>query len=345
MGLGASGWRNVRMSHMPEAIDLFSGAGGLSLGLQAAKWKLRGAVEFDRDAMATHEANFTGLDQIGSDIRDVDFSAFDDIDLIAGGPPCQPFSVSGKRMGAFDVRDMVPEFVRSVREARPRAFMMENVAGLKAARFEGYLERQIEQLAGLGYNVRSAVLTAADFGVAQNRRRLFLVGIRKDKQRNEFEFPEPTHGPDRSVGYVTVREALKGTPKDLPNNAKVVFCKNPVLRSSPYAGMMFNGKGRPLNLDGVSHTIPASAGGNRTHIFDPLGVVPAYHRDLIRGGKPRAGELSEVRRITVRESARLQSFPDDFEFTGRQSSRYSQVGNAVPPLLAAAVAAQIANAI
>jgi DNA (cytosine-5)-methyltransferase 1 len=328
-----------------DAIDIFSGAGGLSLGLKDAGWNVQAAIEFDRTAIQTHEENFGGVRHISDDVRNLRFDQFRDIDLVAGGPPCQPFSVSGKRLGTFDVRDMVPEFVRAVKEARPKAFLMENVAGLKAAKFNSYLETRISELYCLGYSVFSRVLTASDYGVAQNRKRLFLVGIRGDAQQNMFAFPEPTHGPSGREPYRTVRETLADVPQDTPNNAKVVFCKNPVLRSSPFAGMMFNGKGRPLNYDGLAHTIPASAGGNRTHILDPLGATVAYHAELIAGKKPRVGQLEGVRRLTVRESARLQSFPDDFKFTGRQSSRYSQVGNAVPPKLAFAVADQIRRAL
>jgi DNA (cytosine-5)-methyltransferase 1 len=240
---------------------------------------------------------------------------------------------------------MVPEFVRVVDQARPKAFLMENVAGLTSAKFNAYLEERVRELYDLGYVVFSRVLTASDYGVAQNRQRLFLVGIRADAQRQIFAYPEPTHGLATGKKYVTVRQALKGTPSDTPNNARVVYCKNPILRASPFAGMMFNGKGRPLDHDGVAHTIPASAGGNRTHIVDPLGVIKEYHAELRAGKPPRKGELTEVRRLTVRESARLQSFPDSFEFTGPQSSRYSQVGNAVPPQLARVVAESVARAI
>ena len=322
------------------AIDLFAGAGGLSLGLKAAGWEVAAAIEFDEQAVETHRRNFSGVEHLACDVRAIDFKRFAGIDLIAGGPPCQPFSVSGKRLGATDLRDMVPEFVRAVREARPRAFLMENVAGLAAERFNGYLLGQVSTLHALGYAVFSKVLTAADFGVAQNRRRLFLIGIRADQRGGAFTYPAATHGlPD--LPHVTVQQALQNVPVDVPNRAKVVFCKNPVLRRSPFAGMMFNGKGRPLNSQGLGHTVPASAGGNRTHILDPDGLIKQYHAHLLAGRAPRTGELTGVRRLTVRESARLQSFPDDFAFSGRQSSRYSQVGNAVPPLLAEAVAQSV----
>lgn len=330
---------------MLTAVDLFAGAGGLSLGLRQAGWKVAAAIEYDDQAMATHRANFTGVEHHRCDVRSIDFGRFQGIDLIAGGPPCQPFSVSGKRMGSEDVRDMVPEFVRAVREARPRAFLMENVPGLAMARFDDYLLSHTSELHLLGYTVFKKVLCAADFGVAQNRRRLFLVGVRSDQTGLPFEFPAATYGPSTRRGFRTVTEALQGTPADVPNRAKVVFCKNPVLRRSPFAGMMFNGKGRPLDGNGLGHTVPASAGGNRTHILDPLGLIPEYHAHLIAGKKPRTGQLEEVRRLTVRESARLQSFPDTFEFLGRQSSRYSQVGNAVPPKLAEVVAAKLAESL
>lgn len=328
-----------------SAVDLFAGAGGLSLGLRQAGWKVEAAVEYDAAAMATHEANFAGVEHLCCDIRTVDFRRFAGIDLIAGGPPCQPFSVSGKRLGSTDARDMVPEFVRAVREARPRAFLMENVPGLAMARFDDYLLDQTARLHALGYTVFKRVLCAADYGVAQNRRRLILVGIRSDQKGEAFAFPLATHGPSTRRRFRTVAETLRGAPADVPNRAKVVYCKNPVLRRSPYAGMMFNGKGRPLDADGLGHTVPASAGGNRTHIVDPSGLVREYHAHLLAGKKPRVGQMEGVRRLTVRESARLQSFPDGFEFVGRQSSRYSQVGNAVPPKLAEAVVGKVAHAI
>lgn len=347
MGLVAARFEHVierAIAGMMDAIDLFCGAGGLSLGLKNAGWNVQGAVECDRDAVLTHRRNFPSSQHIGHDIRDVNFAAYRGIDLIAGGPPCQPFSVSGKRLGNFDARDMVPEFIRAVDEARPRAFIMENVAGLRATKFNSYLEDRVSELYHLGYTVFSKILNAGDYGVAQNRLRLFLVGIHSSQKSSSFQFPAPSHGLQGNA-KTTVREILKNVPEDVPNNAKIVYCKNPILRKSPYAGMMFNGKGRPLNLDGLGHTIPASAGGNRTHIIDPMGKIAAYHAELMKGKLPRSGAMEEVRRLTVCESARIQSFPDNFIFLGKQSARYSQVGNAVPPILAEAVCKSVAAAI
>lgn len=323
------------------AIDLFSGAGGLSLGLKSAGWSVKAALEFNESAIETHALNMPDVEHLCEDVREVNFKKFKGIDLVAGGPPCQPFSVSGKQLGSNDTRDMIPEFIRAVKEAKPKAFLMENVAGLTTQKFLPYLESQIEELKNLKYDVKWAVLNAADYGVPQKRLRLFIIGTAKGY---EFNFPAATHGTEETP-YFTVKEALKGTPKDTPNTAKVVYAKNPIIRKSPYAGMLLNGKGRPLNMNGLSHTIPATAGGNRTHILDPKGILKQYHDHLLKGGAPRTGEVEGCKRLTVRQSARLQTFPDWFEFTGRRSQQYTQIGNAVPPTLAAAVASELLNSL
>jgi DNA (cytosine-5)-methyltransferase 1 len=320
-----------------KAIDLFCGAGGLSLGLKRAGWELVASVENDHHASATHRMNFPECKHFDSDIQSIDWRPFrGQVDLVAGGPPCQPFSVSGKQQGKEDIRDMLPEFLRAVDEINPMAFMLENVKGLTLEKFKGYLLASIAKFERLGYFVSYRVLSAADYGVPQHRERVFVVGIKG----HHFNFPEKTHG-TFAKPLKTVRDALLSAPKDDPNTAKVVYCKNPVLRKSPYAGLLLNGKGRPLNLDAPSLTIPASAGGNRTHLIDPEGVLLQYHSELMVGGPPRTGEVPGCRRLTLRESARIQSFPDDFVFVGPKSRQYSQVGNAVPPLLAEALTRQI----
>lgn len=159
------------------------------------------------------------------------------------------------------------------------------------------------------------------------------------------KFPRPTHGPRGASSFVAASEALRNSPVDEPNRAIVTYAKNPVLRPSPFAGMLVNGGGRPINLSQPSQTIPASAGGNRTHIVDEKGVLLKYHSHLMRGGATRSGLVENVRRLTLRESARIQSFPDHYQFLGEKSAQYRQVGNAVPPKLALAIAEELRKAL
>jgi DNA (cytosine-5)-methyltransferase 1 len=329
------------MKSAPRCVDLFAGAGGLSLGLEMAGWKTELAVEFDKTACATYRRNFDDVQVIDKDVRGVDWSHLrGNIDLVAGGPPCQPFSVAGNQKANTDSRDMLPEFVRAVSEIEPEMFLMENVAGLASKRHLPYLQKNIALLEKLGYNVNFKVLNAANFGVPQERLRVFVIGSKRELPK----FPDATHG-TRDRTFVSANEALQLAAKDDPNQAIVTFAKKPVLRPSPWAGMLVNGGGRPIDLTQPSQTIPASAGGNRTHIVDNDGILLDYHSHLQSGGTPRNGLVKGVRRLTARESASLQSFPNTFEFEGKRSSQYRQIGNAVPPLLARAVGLQLLAAL
>jgi DNA (cytosine-5)-methyltransferase 1 len=228
---------------------------------------------------------------------------------------------------------MIPYFIKAVAEVRPIAFVMENVAGLAAGERHEYLMKTVKALEDHGYCVVWKLLNAADYGVPQKRRRLFVVGMRDRR----FAFPEATHGPGRPHPHLAVDDVLPPHQIGEPNLSRVFYAKAPDLRPSPYDGHVYNGGGRPIDKGQPCHTILASAGGNKTHFFDELGIVPEYHRHLLRGGKPRTGTLPGARRLTVLESAILQSFPPEIAFSGPRSSQYRQVGDAVPPLLAAAV--------
>lgn len=321
-----------------RSIDLFCGAGGLSRGLEKSGWETIAAIDYDPVACRTYAANFPAAESISADTHSIDFRRwFQRVELVAGGPPCQPFSVAGLQLADRDPRDCVPEFIRAVREIQPQAFLLENVAGLAAPRHRLYLLGVIQQLEALDYEVRHEVLDAADYGAPQFRRRLFIVGIKG----KAFRFPSPTHGTGRDHPYATAGEAIRGAPPDIPNSAMVTYARKPVLRPQPWDGMLVNGGGRPINLAEPSQTIPATAGGNRTHILDPDGVLLRYHAYLLAGGEPRQGIVDGVQRLTVNQSARIQSFPDHHTFLGPQSARYRQVGNAVPPLLAACVSKAI----
>jgi DNA (cytosine-5)-methyltransferase 1 len=313
------------------ALDLFAGAGGLTLGMTRAGFETACAVEVEPYRAQTFRSHTPDAEVIESDIREVDFSRFKaKVKLVYGGPPCQPFSSGGLRKAEQDDRNMIPAFVQAVSVIRPEAFLMENVPGLIAGDRLAYLERMIRQFQGMGYSVNWKVLNAADYGVPQKRRRLFVIGMRG----RPFRFPVETHGPGRAFPRVTVRDVLPDHQIGEPNPSKVFYAKAPDLRPSPYDGHIFNGGGRPIDRSQPCHTILASAGGNKTHFFDDMGLVPAYHQHLMRGGKPRNGTLPGVRRLTVLESAILQTFPPGIVFTGPRGAQYHQIGDAVPPLLA-----------
>jgi len=309
------------------AIDLFAGAGGLSLGMQAAGIESVFAVEIMPDAAATYRAAFPDTHVHGADIQGVDFRSWAGVDVVAGGPPCQPFSIGGLRRGSEDRRDFLPEFVRAVMEIRPRAFIMENVPGLIS--FGSYLRSILAPLFDLYSISEPQVLNAADYGVPQSRKRLIVVGSREG-----VTFQLPPGRPDRLLpaGAILTRE-----PRGEPNPSKIIYAKRPDLRLNPYQGHIFNGGGRAIELDKPSPTILAAAGGNKTHFIDLEDRIPAYHAHLKRGGSPFVGELPGARRITVFESAMLQSFPEHISFYGSRSSQYTQIGNAVPPRLAQAI--------
>lgn len=347
-------------------IDLFAGAGGLSLGFGRCGFTPVAAVELGRDAAATFRAahacappGAAAPEVVERDICAVDFTPFRGVEAVVGGPPCQPWSLGGLRRGHADPRDGIPQFARALHEAQPPAFVMENVAGLVRGSARGAFERIVAVLRGdrpladllgdgvpsrarLDYAVDARVLDAADFGVPQSRRRLFVVGVRPGRA---FAWPEPTHGPGRPLPHARAGEVVTAEPRGEPNPSIVTYATRPSLRPDPYHGQLYNGGGRPIDPARPAPTLLASMGGNKTPWVDTRGVVPGYHRHLSAGGAPRTGRVPGGRRITVAEAAALQTFPAGLAFAGARSSQYRQVGNAVPPTLAAAVAGSVAAAL
>ena len=330
---------------MKRAISLFSGAGGMDLGFRRAGFEVVWANDFNAAACETYRVNFGDEIHCGS-ILEVDYSALPDCELVFGGPPCQGFSVAGK-MDPDDPRSrLVFEFQKVVAAKRPRVFVMENVAALgRLSRFEGVRGRLLEGYRKLGYNVRYEVLDSQFYDTPQRRERLIMIGTTETRARIEF--------PARSDRLVSAREVLERfDPPGTGNNseaceARITLAKNPVLRSSPYAGMVFNGMGRPIDLSRPCQTLPASMGGNKTPIIDTrlLADVNAedwlagIHRKALKGVCLSGTKVpSFMRRITVREAAALQGFPDDFVFEGSRCDQYRQIGNSVPPPFAEHVA-------
>lgn len=328
-----------------RVVSLFAGAGGMDLGFVRTGFDVVFAGDWDADSRATYAAQF-GCDVCAADVSRMDGSELPACDVIIGGPPCQGFSVAG-HMNPKDPRSkMVWHFARLVARVRPRAFVMENVKALAALRRWDNLKASLAtELESAGhYQVRMHILNARDYGVPQSRERVFFIGT--------AEGVRPVDEVERPNGLrMTARAVLEGfPPPGAPPNlgvcrAKVTPAKTPILRKSPYAGMLFNGQGRPIRLDSQVNTLPASMGGNRTPIVDEEELrrgrpswVEWYHRRLMRGGRPVRKVPDRLRRLTLAEAAAFQTFPLAYPFRGSQSSRFRQIGNAVPPRLAAAVA-------
>lgn len=372
-----------------KAIELFAGAGGLGLGVARAGFSHELVVEWEANCEATLNANRRdGTASLNAwpevrkaDVRDICFKNFEDrIELVTGGPPCQPFSLGGRHKAHADLRDMFPEAVRAIRETRPKAFVFENVKGLTRTKFRDYFEYitlqmrhpymppeddedwsehlarlQRHHTSGknreLEYRVVTQVLNAADFGVPQKRERVFFVGFRSDLGV-EWNFPKPTHSSDallwsqrengeywethgipKTLGvrsarfdlverrlfdapqmkpWRTVRDALQGLPDPQLEPSDAASWKNHNFQ--PGAKSYPGHTGSPM--DEPAKTLKAGVHG-----------VP--------GGENMLRRLDgSVRYFSIRESARLQTFPDSFEFFGAWSEAMRQIGNAVPVKLA-----------
>jgi DNA (cytosine-5)-methyltransferase 1 len=336
------------MPKQPTVISTFCGAGGLDLGFIAAGFKVLFASDWDKLACDTYRANIGDHVQAG-DICELSGRNLPKADVLIGGPPCQGFSVAGHMRSDDPRSQLVWQYVRLVQECQPRIFVMENVKALaKLDRFRDVRAKLMRSFSELGYETNMLLLNAANYGVAQSRERVFFIGVR--------DGTDPIGRiPPTSKRRVSVRDVIGHLPPPgtAPNlgvcRAKVVIADHPILRRSPYAGMLFNGQGRPIALDDTVNTLPASMGGNRTPVIDELELregkspwIVQYHAKLMAGGKPGGKSPPRLRRITVTEAALLQTFPRGFQFSGSQSAQYRQIGNAVPPKLAEGVARVVA---
>lgn len=334
-----------------KSLSLFTGAGGMDVGFKNAGYQVVAANELDKHACTTFRKNHQNTMMIEGDIEKYmdRIAGLSDIDIIFGGPPCQGFSVAGK-MDPDDPRSkLIFSFCSVVERLQPKAFVMENVKALGTLnKFAGVRQSLLSRFQKSGYNVTINVLNAKEFGVPQARERVFFIGVQQG-----FQPVYPASFEKHKKLAPTLREVLipLGEPGTENNSrickAKVTLAAKPVLRKSPYAGMLFNGQGRPLNPDGWASTLPASMGGNRTPIIDnnhlyygKAAWVEDYHRRLISGGKPQGMHEAPafLRRLTIDEAALLQTFPMTYEFSGPDSRVFSQIGNAVPCKLAEVVA-------
>lgn len=339
-----------------RVVSLYSGAGGLDLGFFRAGFETVWANDIDPDAVDTYNRTFAALGATHrateGDIRRQELPDRHTAEVVIGGPPCQGFSVAGK-MNPNDPRSRhVWDFLGVVKHVQPQAFVMENVMALAVnQRWAGLRGALIEKAEReLGYTTTLLTLRASAFGVPQNRDRMFLVGFKNGATISPVAIT--------ADAPPTVREALSTLPAygTSGNNtlctARVTPAKTPVLRRSPFAGMLFNGQGRPLNLDAPAPTLPASMGGNRTPIIDQHQLehggshwVIGYHRRLWAGGPPVSRIPRRLRRLTLEEAAAIQTFPPEMKWAGRLGSRFKQIGNAVPPELAYHVAMAVRRAL
>jgi DNA (cytosine-5)-methyltransferase 1 len=396
-------WKRSKINQFRKAVnkvirslELFSGAGGLALGLHQAGFSNSALLEWDKDSCDNIKLNiangYKGIENwnvVQTDVRLVHYSDYGrDIQFVTGGPPCQPFSLGGKHRAYTDARDMFPEAVRAVRELRPQGFIFENVKGLLRKSFSSYFNYILLQLShpevvaredmdwmehlklleeyhtstgdkGLEYNVVFRLVNAADYGVPQQRHRVVIVGFRSDLNA-QWSFPKQTHSkealayakygdcsyweehriakknrPDSSLQerralqmvdksalgdrWKTVRDAVIGLPD--PRSEQTVKFKNHEFRdgAKPYAGHSGS------VLDEPSKAIKAGAHG-----------VPGGENML-------ALDDGTLRYYTVRESARIQTFPDSYLFHGSWTESMRQIGNAVPVKLAAIIGMSVAT--
>ncbi len=291
-------------------VSLFSGAGGMDIGLEQAGMKVLWANDFDRDACETYRM-WSDAIVVEGNVANINFSNIPSSDVIVGGFPCQGFSLAGPRKINDSRNTLYKHFVRGVEEKNPYAFIAENVKGILTLGKGAILEAIVQDFEDRGYDVYHKLLNAADYGVPQNRERVFLVGLRQDIT-SCYHFPKPF--PRRR----NLREALTGIGRPRPEDV----C------SEPYSPR-FMSRNRIRTWDEISYTIPAMAKQVPLHPSSPPMI--RLGKDLWKFG------VGETRRFSWQEAAAIQTFPRNMKFAGDLTSKYRQIGNAVPVLLAEAV--------
>lgn len=390
-----------------KAIELFAGAGGLGMGLALAGFKPLAVVEWDKWACDTMRQNkergfplVKDWPLIEGDVRDwiksySHSSTPETIDLVAGGPPCQPFSMGGKHRAHQDARDMFPTTVEVIRRLRPRAFIVENVKGLTRSSFHNYYQYILSQLElpevvrkadeswaehyqrlqllktsgrgrahhGLAYNIVTKLVNAANYGIPQRRERVFIVGFRGDL-KVEWEFPRETHSFDAllhdqwvSGDYWDRHKIAKRNRPDIPKSAAAIVPRLRGLNLPPMRAPWTTVRDALQDLPDPergdearfihNHRFQSGARAYPGHTGStldlPAKTLKAGDHGVPGGENMLVKEDDEVRYFTVRESARLQTFPDGYLFHGSWTESMRQLGNAVPVALARVVASSVAE--
>lgn len=355
-----------------NVIDLFSGCGGFSKGFEQAGYNILIGIDNWKDAITTYKNNHENAKTINDDITGItgqqilDYLdiTFEDVDVIIGGPPCQGFSLSGKRTLSDPRNILYKSFVDIVNYIRPKAFVMENVPGLVSL-FKGEAKNNIlNDFQSIGYNVNYKILNASNFGVPQNRKRVFFVGIKEGtfKFPNDFfDFPNATHGPNTIHPYITSKEAIDDLPlldndvsrnnvinypssfkniyqKKMRENSQYIYNHIPTIhkkQTKDIISMVPDGGSYKDLPHALQQTRKVNIAWTRMNSMKPCFTIDTGHNHHFHYKANRVP--------TVRESARIQSFPDNFIFYGTKTSQLKQVGNAVPPLLAKNIAVTLKN--
>ncbi|WP_457299102.1 DNA cytosine methyltransferase [Phyllobacterium sp. P5_D12] len=303
------------------SLELCAGAGGQASGLEMAGFGHEGVVEIDRDCCLTLQLNRPEWTVHEDDLNQFSATSYKGIDLLAGGLPCPPFSIAGKQLGEKDERNLFPSAIRVVDETRPKAIMIENVRGFLGAVFEDYRGFIRSELKKLGYEAHWRLLNASDYGVPQLRPRVVIVALRDDI-KDGFDWPSPTPNDPPTVGETLI---------DL---------------------MSINGwRGARAWAKRANEIAPTLVGGSKKHGGPDLGPTRARRawETLGVNGKSLADSAPEsdfvgMPRLTVRMAARIQGFDDGWQFHGKKTAAYRQVGNAFPPPVARAVAMNLREA-
>lgn len=354
-----------------NVIDLFCGCGGFSEGFAEAGYNVRFGIDIWRDATVTYQHNFPQAAVLNEDItkingRDILIAAnmkADEVDVIIGGPPCQGFSVSGKRTIDDERNKLYKSYVQIVSELKPKVFVMENVPGLIRL-FKGKVGEQIiEDFTNIGYNVQKQILSADNYGVPQVRKRVLFVGVRDDLVENGivYSYPIAYMGAGTDTPAWTTKDAISDL--DFVPDDRVIGEDIPyqIAPQNNYQLAMRKGSRSVLNHSVTLHNLRTKEiiamvpdGGDYRDLPEELRSTRKVHIAWTRmnskkpcftidTGHNHHFHYKENRVPTVRESARIQSFPDNFKFIGIKTSQLKQVGNAVPPLLAKAVGDSISK--
>ena len=305
-----------------NCIEICAGAGGQALGLEQAGFVTSALIEIDKHACNTLRLNRPTWQILEMDIKNFSAKAYQGIELLAGGIPCPPFSVAGKQLGSADERDLFPEAIRLIDEARPKAIMLENVRGFLAPEFAQYRSSLQDQLRLLGYVSDIRLLHASDYTVSQLRPRVVIIALQKSYSEY-FSWPQPSHTPPLTVGNLLAD-----------------------LMAANYWKQTEQWKQQ------ASSIAPTIVGGSKKHGGPDLGPTRAKKAWATLGvdGHGIADHAPDAHfigmpRLTTRMVARIQGFPDTWQFSGRKTAVYRQIGNAFPPPVAAAVAQQLRYAL